>query len=310
MQLTQFRLTRQDLRLGSGLILFAYVAAHLTNHALGLISVETAEHGLRVAVAVWQDGKTCVTLGVTPPSKAVGIQDELAIEVTATAKDGSQVERPIKAKLTGDTGIAPKTTRSAPGTFKYTAPGKKGDKGHVAFEQRSKRGVGRAEAEYVVSDILRFDVNATSVLESCRDTVCGSGGSLTGLSVTVELNADGRGTGRGEATLQLNSQTRLIPTGTCSVDSSVQVAMTVTVETVGDTLVVSGRSDPDPTYQSCGVNGPASHASTITIFPSVSVPASGGSGSKTSFDTACINAVGDDGFYRCTLTVTATRVSE
>src|SRR5438094_3962380 len=53
MQLTQFRLTRQDLRLGSGLILFAYVAAHLANHALGLISVEDAEQGLRVAVAVW-----------------------------------------------------------------------------------------------------------------------------------------------------------------------------------------------------------------------------------------------------------------
>src|SRR5438093_3650131 len=53
MQLTQFRLTRRDLRLGSGLILFAYVAAHLTNHALGLISVAAAERGLRVAVAVW-----------------------------------------------------------------------------------------------------------------------------------------------------------------------------------------------------------------------------------------------------------------
>ena len=53
MQLTQFRLTRQDLRLGSGLILFAYVAAHLVNHALGLISVDAAEHGLHVAVAVW-----------------------------------------------------------------------------------------------------------------------------------------------------------------------------------------------------------------------------------------------------------------
>jgi adenylate cyclase len=53
MQLTQFRLTRQNLRLGSGLILFAYVAAHLTNHALGLISIAAAEDGLRVAIAVW-----------------------------------------------------------------------------------------------------------------------------------------------------------------------------------------------------------------------------------------------------------------
>ena len=53
MQLTQFRLTRQDLRLGSGLILFAYVSFHLVNHALGLISLAAAERGLRVAVAVW-----------------------------------------------------------------------------------------------------------------------------------------------------------------------------------------------------------------------------------------------------------------
>jgi adenylate cyclase len=53
MKLSQFRLARQDLRLGSGLILFAYVTAHFTNHALGLISVAVAERGLRVAVAVW-----------------------------------------------------------------------------------------------------------------------------------------------------------------------------------------------------------------------------------------------------------------
>ena len=53
MHVSQFRFTRRDLRLGSGLILFVYVAAHLTNHALGLISVAAAEGGLRVAIAVW-----------------------------------------------------------------------------------------------------------------------------------------------------------------------------------------------------------------------------------------------------------------
>jgi adenylate cyclase len=54
MQLSRFHLNRQDLRLGSGLILFTYVAAHFTNHAIGLISVAAAERGLRVAIAVWQ----------------------------------------------------------------------------------------------------------------------------------------------------------------------------------------------------------------------------------------------------------------
>jgi adenylate cyclase len=46
--------TRRDLRLGSGLILFVYVASHLANHALGLFSVATAEHGLNFAVRIWQ----------------------------------------------------------------------------------------------------------------------------------------------------------------------------------------------------------------------------------------------------------------
>ena len=47
------RVTRRDLRLASGLVLFFYVAVHLTDHALGLVSVEVAETGLRVAVLVW-----------------------------------------------------------------------------------------------------------------------------------------------------------------------------------------------------------------------------------------------------------------
>src|SRR5436189_5819011 len=47
-------LTRRDLRLAWGLVLFAYVVIHLTNHALGLISLATAQHGLDIAVRVWQ----------------------------------------------------------------------------------------------------------------------------------------------------------------------------------------------------------------------------------------------------------------
>ena len=46
---------RRKLRLGSGLILFAYITIHLTNHALGLISLDAAETGLRIAVAIWHN---------------------------------------------------------------------------------------------------------------------------------------------------------------------------------------------------------------------------------------------------------------
>lgn len=45
--------SRRDLRLGSGLILFLYIATHLANHALGLASVSLAERGLVLAMRVW-----------------------------------------------------------------------------------------------------------------------------------------------------------------------------------------------------------------------------------------------------------------
>lgn len=44
---------RRRLRLASGLALFAYVGLHLVNHALGLVSLQLAEGGLRLSIAVW-----------------------------------------------------------------------------------------------------------------------------------------------------------------------------------------------------------------------------------------------------------------
>jgi adenylate cyclase len=44
---------RRSLRLASGLVLFTYITAHLINHALGLISLDTAEAGLEIAIEVW-----------------------------------------------------------------------------------------------------------------------------------------------------------------------------------------------------------------------------------------------------------------
>src|SRR5262245_30152405 len=56
------RLNRRNLRLASGLILFAYVTVHLVDHALGLISLDTAETALRLAVAVWHSWPGAVLL--------------------------------------------------------------------------------------------------------------------------------------------------------------------------------------------------------------------------------------------------------
>ena len=47
------RISIRNLRLASGLVLFAYILAHMINHALGLISLDVAEAGLEIAVHVW-----------------------------------------------------------------------------------------------------------------------------------------------------------------------------------------------------------------------------------------------------------------
>jgi adenylate cyclase len=39
--------------MASGLVLFAYITAHLVNHSLGLVSLDAAENGLGLAVEVW-----------------------------------------------------------------------------------------------------------------------------------------------------------------------------------------------------------------------------------------------------------------
>ena len=44
---------RQRARLYSGMLMWFYIAGHLSNHALGLISLDAAENGMRYGVAVW-----------------------------------------------------------------------------------------------------------------------------------------------------------------------------------------------------------------------------------------------------------------
>ena len=53
MRIGAYSITRRDLRLASGRVLFSYVAAHLVNHAVGLWSIPAAETGLALAVRVW-----------------------------------------------------------------------------------------------------------------------------------------------------------------------------------------------------------------------------------------------------------------
>ena len=62
MTLKLVRIGQRDLRLLSGAVLLIYIALHLANHALGLISLDAAEAGLRVAVVVWHSVPVTIVL--------------------------------------------------------------------------------------------------------------------------------------------------------------------------------------------------------------------------------------------------------
>lgn len=50
------------LQLGSGIVLWLYVSIHLVNHALGIWSIDIAERGLTLAIALWRSAPGTVLL--------------------------------------------------------------------------------------------------------------------------------------------------------------------------------------------------------------------------------------------------------
>src|SRR5690606_12345199 len=64
----------KSIRLYSGLVLFAYVATHLFNHALGLVDLRTLEDGRLWFLALWRN-----PLGTTALYGAVSAHMALAL---------------------------------------------------------------------------------------------------------------------------------------------------------------------------------------------------------------------------------------
>lgn len=51
--MSAIHITRRELRLATGLVMFSYVAIHFIDHALGLVSLDLAEQALGLTVEVW-----------------------------------------------------------------------------------------------------------------------------------------------------------------------------------------------------------------------------------------------------------------
>ena len=102
--------------------------------------------------APWESGR-CVKLDVTSsPSKRRGIRPNTAFDLEARPRataDGRPAGGTVTAVLSGGASLQPASGKvAADARYGYAGPDKKNEEASIAFEARSKRGVGRATLEF------------------------------------------------------------------------------------------------------------------------------------------------------------------
>ena len=105
--------------------------------------------------APWEGGH-CIKLEVTSsPSERTHLKPGTAFEIDAKPRvksDGSPAKGTVTATLTGGSTLQPASGKvPADAHYQYVGPGEKNETATIAFESRSKRGVGKAS--------LAFDTN-------------------------------------------------------------------------------------------------------------------------------------------------------
>jgi len=110
-----------------------------------------AMQALEGAKKGWESGR-CVNLEVTSsPGKRKGVAPGTTFKVEAKPRaksDGAPTGGSVTATLSGGSGIEPGGKVRADATFHYKAPDEKDKSASIAFEARSKRGVGKATAGF------------------------------------------------------------------------------------------------------------------------------------------------------------------
>ena len=110
-----------------------------------------AMQALEGAKKGWESGR-CVDLQVTSsPGKRKGVKPGTPFEIEAKPRaksDGAPTGGSVSATLTGGASLQPSGKVRADAKYRYKAPEEKDKAASIAFEARSKRGVGRASAEF------------------------------------------------------------------------------------------------------------------------------------------------------------------
>lgn len=99
----------------------------------------------------WESGR-CVDLQVTSsPGKRKGVKPGTSFELEAKPRaksDGAATGGSVTATLSGGANLEPSGKVRADAKYSYKAPEEKDKAASIAFEARSKRGVGKASAEF------------------------------------------------------------------------------------------------------------------------------------------------------------------
>jgi hypothetical protein len=146
--------------------------------AVALLQTLVAEATLRgmgsSAGAPWESGR-CIDLKVTSsPAKRTGLRPNTAFDLVASPRaksDGAAAGGTVTATLTGGAQLQPASGKvRADARYGYAGPEKKGEAASIAFESRSKRGVGRATLDFDTRASYR--VNGASGGASFTGEIC------------------------------------------------------------------------------------------------------------------------------------------
>src|SRR5690606_2583223 len=123
----------------------------------------------------WESGR-CVELKVTSdPARRKGIRPNTAFDLAAMPRakaDGAPTGGNVVATLEGGESLQPASGKvRADAHYQYAGPAKKDEKSTIAFEARSKRGVGRAVLEFDTKQGRSYRITGLGTCNTSH-TVC------------------------------------------------------------------------------------------------------------------------------------------
>jgi len=127
----------------------------------------------------WEGGR-CIDLKVTStPANRKGLKPSTAFEIDAKPRvkaDGSMPGGTVRATLTGGSQLDPADTKvKADAKFRYVGPEEKEQAASIAFESRSKRGVGRVTLDFDTKGAHRYTMRGGAAGLEFSGEVCDIG---------------------------------------------------------------------------------------------------------------------------------------